>query len=54
MKQDDKTFVKNISEALLILPPDKREYLLGVADGMAAMATMATAPPSPGTERPSA
>lgn len=53
MTQDEKTFVKNISKVFLILPPDKREYLMGVADGMAAMSAIAADSPSQGTERPS-
>lgn len=36
MNPKDKTYLENISKVLSILPDEKREYLLGVADGLAA------------------
>ena len=38
MTQQDKQYAESICAVFRILPADKREYLLGVADGMAAMA----------------
>lgn len=43
MNQQDKQSVENIYKAFQLLPDNKREYLMGVADGMAAMAVAATA-----------
>ncbi len=37
MDQQDKTCLENIYKAYFIIPADKRQYLAGVADGMAAM-----------------
>ena len=38
MNQQDKQSAENICKTLKLLPDAKREYLMGVADGMAAMA----------------
>lgn len=38
MSQQDKQSVENICKAFQMLPDNKREYLMGVADGMVAMA----------------
>ena len=37
MDQQDKRSIENIVNALYILPANKQEYLIGVADGMIAM-----------------
>lgn len=41
MSKQDKKFIESIANAVRILPADKLEYLLGVADGMTAMAAAA-------------
>ena len=38
MSDTSKKIVKSLAEAVKVLPDDKREYLLGFADGVAAMA----------------
>lgn len=38
MSDKGKKIVKSLAEAVKVLPDDKREYLLGFADGVAAMA----------------
>lgn len=38
MNQQEKQSVTNICNTFQLLPESKREYLMGVADGMAAMA----------------
>lgn len=38
MSEKEKEVVRVLSDALETLPKEKKEYLLGVADGMAAMA----------------
>lgn len=40
MNQQDKQSIENICTVFQLLPDSKREYLMGVADGMAAMAPM--------------
>lgn len=40
MEQKDKRYAENVCRVIRILPSDKREYLMGVADGMAAMAAV--------------
>jgi len=42
MSTQDKTYLENISRVFSILPDSKREYLMGVADGMAVMAQRET------------
>ena len=44
MNQQDKDYVESICKAFCVLPVEKREYLLGVADGMAAMAIVGAKP----------
>lgn len=44
MNQQDKDYVESICKAFCVLPAEKREYLLGVADGMAAMAIVSEQP----------
>lgn len=38
MSDKSKKIIKGLAEAVEVLPDDKREYLLGFADGVAAMA----------------
>lgn len=38
MSKEEKTIAKSLAEALQILPDGKREYLIGFAEGVAAMA----------------
>ena len=47
MSSEDKRIIKSIIEAVSILPEEKREYILGYAEGVIAMSncTKATAPP---------
>lgn len=45
MNQQDKQSAENICKVIKLLPDTKREYLMGVADGMAAMAGGGSAPP---------
>lgn len=58
MNQQDKQRVENICKVFQVLPDSKREYLTGVADGMAAMAAGGLehlpAQPRPVPERDSA
>lgn len=37
MSDKSKKIIKGLAEAVEVLPDDKREYLLGFADGVAAM-----------------
>lgn len=47
MNQKDKACMEKISKVLSILPNEKREYLMGVADGLAAkILTPSTVQPS--------
>lgn len=39
MAEKDKTALESFAAAFLLLPEEKRQYLQGVADGMAAMVT---------------
>lgn len=41
MSTEDKTIAQTLAEALKILPAGKREYLLGYAEGVVAMAEAA-------------
>jgi len=36
MNPQDKTCLENIYKVFVVLPNDKRQYLMGVADGLAA------------------
>jgi hypothetical protein len=38
MKQSEKAIGKALGEAIKVLPPEKKEYLAGFAEGVAAMA----------------
>ncbi len=42
MAEKDKSALESVAAALRILPDTKREYLVGVANGMAAMAVAAS------------
>lgn len=44
MNEQDKKFAETVANIFRILPADKQEYLLGVMDGMAIMATEHTEP----------
>ena len=37
MSVEEKQVIQTITEAVNVLPPDKRDYLLGYADGVLAM-----------------
>ncbi len=38
MSQNEKEIVQSITEAAFVLPDEKREYILGYAEGVLAMA----------------
>ncbi len=40
MNEQDKKFAETVADIFRILPTDKQEYLLGIMDGMAIMATI--------------
>lgn len=50
MSAKEKEIVRNITEAVSVLPDEKREYILGYADGVLAMADRAK--PSESNGRP--
>ncbi len=55
MGTKEKEIVRNITEAVSLLPEDKREYILGYAEGVLAMADQARRDSlPPGAERESA
>ena len=54
MNQQDKNYVESICAIFHIPPADKREYLMGVADGIAAMVAAINTQPQPPADRPSA
>ena len=51
MSTKEKEIVRNITEAVCILPEEKREYILGYAEGVLAMADRAQ--PSEPSDQPS-
>ncbi|WP_306542067.1 hypothetical protein [Acidaminococcus intestini] len=46
MSTEEKTIAWTLAEAVKILPDGKREYLLGYAEGVAAMAEAANSAPA--------
>ena len=46
MTERERELIKNIAKALSILPDDKKEFLLGYAEGVAAMAEKPKVRPS--------
>lgn len=52
MSTEDKTIAKTLAEAISALPDGKREYLIGYAEGVAAMAEAAKERTNGETEPP--
>lgn len=52
MVEKDKSALECFAAALLVLPEGKRQYLQGVADGMAAMTERTQSRPAPPTFPP--
>lgn len=54
MSSKEKEIVKSITEAVSTLPEEKREYILGYAEGVLAMADRARRNDQQPADRPSA
>lgn len=53
MSTKEKEIVKSLTEAVSTLPEEKREYILGYAEGVLAMAGRARRNDQPPADRPS-